>query len=42
MPKLFLFFLSAAVGALATLRRARAHRAEQDLWAEATAPTDLR
>ncbi len=41
MPKLFLFFMSAAV-ALATLRRARAHRAEQDLWAEATAPTDLR
>jgi len=42
VPKKLLLMLTALVGALTALRRTRARRAEQDLWAEATKPVDLR
>ncbi len=34
--------LTALMGVVATLRRTRVRQAEQDLWAEATKPVDLR
>ncbi len=41
MPKKLLLIMTALVGVTA-LRRTRSRRAEQDLWAEATKPIDLR
>ncbi|MGI8683401.1 MAG: DLW-39 family protein [Mycobacteriales bacterium] len=42
MPKTLLLMMAAIAGGLLALRRTRARRAEQDLWAEAIKPVDLR
>jgi hypothetical protein len=42
VPKKLLFIVTAVVGGVTALRRTRSRRAEQDLWAEATKPMDLR
>jgi len=42
VPKKLLLVMTALVGSVTALRRTRSRRAEQDLWAEATKPIDLR
>jgi len=42
VPKRLLLLVTALFAVMATVRRSRLRQAEQDLWAEATKPLDLR
>jgi hypothetical protein len=42
VSKRLLLMVTVLMGAMTALRRTRTRRAEQDLWAEATKPVDLR